>query len=142
MILYLDTSALAKKYIHEQGSDDVLSWMDNADLIGTAIVTRAEIAATLTRAVKASRLPEQGVNKTLEDFRSDWKHFHRVLVDETLIANADVLACEYSLRGYDAIHLACGLTWQGALELPVTFATFDMELASAAKKAGLLILPE
>lgn len=142
MILYLDTSALAKKYIQEQGSDEVLSWMDDADLIGTAIVTRAEIAATLTRAVKASRLPKQGVNQTLEDFRSDWRHFHRVSIDEELIARADLLACDFGLRGYDAIHLACGVTWQSALELPVTFATFDIELATAAKKAGLLILPE
>lgn len=142
MILYIDTSALAKKYIKEQGSDEVLSWMDDADLIGTAIVTRAEIAATLTRAVKASRLPELGVNKTLEDFRSDWRHCHRVLMDEGLIARADSLACEHGLRGHDAIHLACGLTWQGALQLPVTFASFDAELANAAKKAGLAILPE
>ena len=36
MILYMDTSALTKRYIYEQGSNDVLAWMQKADLIGTA----------------------------------------------------------------------------------------------------------
>ena len=142
MILYIDTSAMVKKYIKEQDSNHVLAWVDSADLIGTALVTRAEMAATLTRAVKASRLSKQGVNQTLENFRSDWQHIHRILIDETLVARADTLACVYGLRGYDAIHLACGLTWQDALQLPVAFATFDAKLRDAAQKAGLQVLPE
>ncbi|MEO5887728.1 MAG: type II toxin-antitoxin system VapC family toxin [Anaerolineales bacterium] len=142
MILYLDTSALAKKYILEQDSERVIAWMDEADLIGTAILTRAEIAAALTRAVKASRLPQEGVNKTLDDFRADWRHFQRVQIDESLVARADSFACVYGLRGYDAIHLASGVIWQESIQMPVTFVTFDAELRDAARKAGLQILPE
>lgn len=142
MILYLDTSALAKKYIQEHNSEKVIAWMDQAELVGTAILTRAEMAATLTRAVKASRLPQEGVDKTLYDFRADWRHFQRIAVDESLVARADVLACDYGLRGYDAIHLSSGITWQEAIQLPVTFATFDSELRDAARKSGLLVLPE
>jgi predicted nucleic acid-binding protein len=142
MILYLDTSALAKKYIQEQDSEKVIAWMDDAEIIGTAILTRAEIAATLTRAVKSSRLPQEGIDHTLNDFRADWRHFQRVAIDESLVARADSLACLYGLRGYDSIHLACGVTWQEAIQLSVTFATFDAELRDAAQKAGLQILPE
>jgi len=142
MILYLDTSALAKKYIQEQDSDRVIAWMDEADLVGTAILTRAEMAATLTRAVKASRLPQEGVDKTLDVFRTDWRHFQRVVIDELLVARADSFACMFGLRGYDSIHLASGVTWQEAIQLPVTFVTFDTELRDAARRAGLQILPE
>ena len=91
---------------------------------------------------RSSRLPEDGVKKTLDEFRSDWRHFQRILIDEALVAWADTLACVYGLRGYDAIHLACGLTWQDALQLPVAFAAFDTQLRDAAQKAGLQILPE
>lgn len=142
MILYLDTSALAKKYILEQDSERVIAWMDEADLIGTAILTRAEIAAALTRGVKASRLPQEGVNKTLDDFRADWRHFQRVQIGESLVARADSFACVYGLRGHDAIHLASGVIWQESIQMPVTFVTFDAELRDAARKAGLQILPE
>jgi predicted nucleic acid-binding protein len=141
MILYVDTSALVKKYIQEEGTDLVLSWLDEADMIGTALVTRVELAATLTRAVKASRLSAAGVQDTLKDFRSDWEDFHRVAVDEALVAYADSLACEHGLRGYDAIHLACALTWKNVLRVSVTLITFDGELRGAALQVGLAVLP-
>ena len=142
MILYLDTSALAKKYIQEQDSDLVQFWMDEAELIGTALVTRAELASTLTRAIKSNRLSGLGAQQALKDFRSDWQDYQRILVDEILVARADFLACEYVLRGYDAVHLACALTWQDALHMPVTLAAFDSQLHEAAKNAGLAVLPE
>ena len=142
MILYLDTSALAKKYVQEQDSNLVNSWMDDSELIGTALITRAELAATLARSIKANRLSASGAQQTLTDFRSDWHDYQRILIDETLVARADGLACEYLLRGYDAIHLACALTWQDALRAPVTLATFDGQLREAAKQAGMEVLPE
>lgn len=142
MNLYFDTSALAKKYVQEQETDLVLSWMDEAELIGTSLITRAELAAALARAIKSNRLPASGAQQTLADFRSDWKDYQRISIDETLVARADALACEYSLRGYDAVHLACALTWQEALRAPVTLATFDSQLQAAAKEAGLSVLPE
>ncbi|MCE7904278.1 MAG: PIN domain-containing protein [Anaerolineae bacterium CFX3] len=142
MILYLDTSALAKKYIQEQDSDSVQGWMDDADLVGTALITRAEIASTLTRAIQSNRLPTLGARQALKDVRAEWQDYQRILINENLVARADALACEHNLRGYDAVHLACALTWQDALQTPVTFATFDGQLRDAAKNSGLSVLPE
>jgi hypothetical protein len=78
----------------------------------------------------------------LQDFRSDWIHYERIAVSEDIVARADLLACAYSLRGYDATHLSCGLTWQDALELPISLVSFDSELRDAARKTGLPVLPE
>jgi len=142
MILYLDTSALAKKYIQEQDSDLVQNWMDDADIVGTALITRAELASTLTRAIQSNRLPALGAQQALKDFRSDWQDYQRILIDENLVARADALACEHNLRGYDAVHLACALVWQEALQMSITLATFDGQLREAAKNAGLAVLPE
>lgn len=141
MILYMDTSALVKRYIDEEGSDDVIAWMQEADLIGTALITRVELAATLTRASRGSRLPEQEALEVLDEFRSDWLNFQHVNIDESLIARADSLACVFALRGYDAVHLACALTWSELLGVPVTVATFDKELHEAAQKSGMEVLP-
>jgi len=141
MILYIDTSALAKKYIQEHDSDLVQGWMDEAELVGTALVTRAELASTITRAARSDRLPVQGAQQALKDFRSDWKDYLRIMIDETVVARADALACEHNLRGYDAIHLACALSWQDALHETITIATFDGQLAEAARNAGVAVLP-
>ncbi len=46
MNLYLDTSALIKRYVNETGSSDVRDWMDrSADDKATALITRAEMSA-------------------------------------------------------------------------------------------------
>ena len=142
MNLYLDTSALAKRYVEEPGSEDVLNWMELADMIGTGLVTRAETAAGMTHLLNRGILTEEDFRLALEQFRVDWIDYHRIPVNEELIARTDFLACQYSLRGYDAVHLASALVWQEALMVPVTLATYDQELAEACKKSGLRVLPE
>jgi len=141
MILYMDTSALTKRYINEEGSDNVIVWMRDADLIGTALITRVELVATLTRAIRGNRLPAKEALESLDEFRSDWPGFQHVNIDEALIARADALASMYALRGYDAVHLACALTWKDLLDTPVTLATYDSELHDAAQKSGLDVFP-
>ena len=47
MIVYLDASALVKRYVEEAGSDEVASLIDGATVVGTSIVSRAEVAAAL-----------------------------------------------------------------------------------------------
>ena len=141
MILYMDTSALMKRYIYEQGSDEVIGWMGTADMIGTALITRVELAATITRAIRGKRLPEKDAIEMLDEFRANWLNFQHVNIDDALIVRADGLAGAFALRGYDAVHLACALTWSDLLGMPVSLATFDMELHAAAKRSGIEALP-
>lgn len=56
MVLYLDTSALLKRYVTEAESEDVLAKMDNATAIATALITRTEVAAALSKAQRETRI--------------------------------------------------------------------------------------
>ena len=141
MILYMDTSALIKHYIHEDGSDDVIAWMREAGLIGTALITRVEMVATFTRAIRGNRLPAQGALESLDEFRADWSDFQHVNIDDALITRADSLASTYGLRGYDAVHLACAIAWRDLLGVSIAFATYDVELRDAAQKSGMEVFP-
>jgi len=142
LILYFDSSALVKRYVEEQGSSDVLDWMDDSDLNGTVLVTRAEVAAAITRAKRMGYIAEDHAHAFLETFHKEWGAFTRIPVTEPLVARADLLACEQDLRGYDAIHLAAALTWQEQLGMAVILVTYDRELAIAARTAGMQVLPE
>ena len=142
MNLYLDTSALVKRYVKEPGSDDARAWIRAARIKTTVIITRAEVAAALTRALRMNTISKVDYDFALSKFRSDWVDFQRLSVTERLVARADRLACEFGLRGYDAVHLAAALTWKENLDFPVTLATFDRELADAARQSGLAVLPE
>ena len=52
MILYLDTSALVKRYVMETGSPEVLVLIAQADTVGSIVLTRVEMAATFAKAVR------------------------------------------------------------------------------------------
>lgn len=142
MILYLDASALVKRYVAEAGTAEVEAQVAQAQTVGTALVSRAEIAAALAKAVRMNMLEgEQGV-QALQHFRQHWPYLLRLQLRESTVARADTLAWDDGLRGYDAIHLAAALAWQDALGEPVTLATYDRQLWTAARRVGLAVWPE
>jgi len=141
MIVYLDASALVKRYVVEDGSEDVKQLLDDADLVGTGLISRAEVPAALKKAVRMKALTLEEAEAAVKVFRSQWGDFVRVQVTESLISKADTAAWEYDLRGYDAVHLASALVWQEAVGESVTLATFDRQLREASKRAGLNVHP-
>ena len=141
MILYLDSSALVKQYVAERGSADVSDAIAGAQVIGTAMISRPEVAAALAKAVRMGALVRTEASACLRRFREEWADLIRVQISETLIARADAFAWDYGLRGYDAVHLAAASLWQDAVADAVTFSTFDRRLWQAAARAGLQAHP-
>jgi uncharacterized protein len=142
MILYLDSSALVKRYIAETGSVEVEALIKKADIVGTGLITRAEVPAALSKAVRLSWLETNQGERLLHIFRTNWQVLAIVQATETLMARADALAWEHGLRGYDAVHLASAIVWEEALGEPVTLATFDPRLWQATTNIGLTVWPE
>ena len=141
MIVYLDASALVKRYVAEAGSAEVEALIREARLAGTVIVSRAEVAAGLARAMRARMVTSEVASKARAAFQADWESMVRVQVGEALAARAATLAWEHGLRGYDAVHLAAALTWRETLGEAVTVATYDRELWRGAQASGLLPWP-
>ena len=142
MILYLDTSALVKRYIAELGTAQVSQAIAEADLVGTSIIARAEMAAALAKAVRMTVLARDAADAALQVFRSEWPRLVRVQTTELLIARADALAWEWGLRGYDAVHLASAVLWQEGMDEAITVATFDRRLWEVAGRCGLAAFPD
>jgi len=129
-MLYLDASALVKRYVEEEGSRDVQTAMTAEDAwwmcrVGFVETCRAVGLAAGARAVRA--------------FEREWAAFSIVEVDAALSEHAAELALTADLRSLDALHLAA------ALVLPaneLTFATWDVRLHRAACNEGLTTFPE
>lgn len=141
MILYVDTSALAKKYIAEAHSTAVAALLKQADLIGASLLTRVELPAAVATAVRMRWLSAAAGERAIKAFRAEWPSLLAVQVTETLVIRADNLAWEHGLRAYDAVHLSAALMWQEALGEPVTVATFDKHLWQATNTVGLATWP-
>lgn len=141
MILYLDASALVKHYVAETGSTEVNEAISQAEVVSTALISRAEVAAALAKAVRTGALTQEDASHSLQVFRDEWPDLVRVQVTEFVIARADAFAWEHGLRGYDAVHLAAASVWQDTLGERVTLATFDRHLWTAARQVGLAAYP-
>jgi len=142
MILYLDTSALVKRYIQEASTDEVIALLEGAGSVGSASLTKVEMAAAFEKTVRQGWVKRKIAMQAWQDFLDHWPSFTRLNTSSGTIDRASALAWEYGLRGYDAMHLACALLWKETLETPITMATFDRDLWQASKKAGLAVWPE
>ncbi len=141
MIVYLDASALVKRYVAEVGSAEVEALIGEAQATGTAVLSRAEVAAALAKAARVGLVTRESAQKALESFNADWEHLIRLQFGEPLAARAATLAWEHGLRGYDAVHLATALVWRETLGETVTVATYDRELWRGAQASGLSTWP-
>lgn len=141
-ILYLDTSALVKQYVQESGSKPVMALIQAADHAGTSLMSRAEMSAALARAARTKVLSAAAAHAAWEQFLADWTALTRLNVSRQIVDRAAMLAWDFPLRGYDAVHLASAMLWQETLETEILLATFDRELWSASRKAGLSVWPE
>jgi predicted nucleic acid-binding protein len=137
MICYLDSSALVKLFLDEPGAAEVDRVMDEADLVGTVSISRAEVVAALKKAVRLGFLSSEDALSSRHRFSIEWSDYFRLPVSDLLLDSASDLAWAHDLRGYDSVQLAAALTWQGTLDFPVVMATFDVHLWETAGRLGL-----
>lgn len=138
----MDASALVKRYVAERRSRETAALTASAQAVGTALVSRAEVAAGVARAVRLGLLGERQARAVRRAMAVDWSDIARLPVDERLVERAEGLAWDHGLRGYDAIHLAAATIWQEAIGASVTLATFDRQLWEAGGRVGLAAWPE
>lgn len=142
MIAYLDASALVKRHVHERWSDETMALTTTADVVATSMVSRAEVAAALAKAVRARLLSDDAARRAQRTFAREWPDLARVPVTDALVARAEMLAWDHALRGYDAVQLASALTWQESIGAEIVVATFDTQLWKAVRQAGMKAWPE
>jgi predicted nucleic acid-binding protein len=142
VIAYFDASALVKRYLVERGSRETIELTSQAEMIATSIISRAEVAAGLAKAVRAGAVTDVVARNAQRSFARDWPDLLRLPVTEALVERAEALAWEHGLRGYDAVQLASGLTWQESAGQEIVLATFDQQLWEAAKRTGLKPWPD
>jgi uncharacterized protein len=133
----LDTSALIKLIVVEEGSD-VAAELWNSYPAACSVLAYPEARAALAAARRARRLTLRAHDRAVAELDALNDEVVIVGVDDALARRAGELADERALRGYDAVHLASAL----ALSPDETIlVTWDRDLGNAAVSAGLAIAP-
>ncbi len=130
-MLFLDTSALIKRYVKEDGTTLVLRRMSEDLEWVVSAVARTEAEITLCRLGF-----DAGENATAKaNLREDWEHCHVVPIDPAGLERAAELGCQYEVRTLDALHLAAA----DRLPQRLVMLTFDRRQADAARAMGLIV---
>ncbi|MFQ5817600.1 MAG: type II toxin-antitoxin system VapC family toxin [Terriglobia bacterium] len=138
-MLYLDASALAKRYIREAGHTSLEQRLQEDELVYSSAICYAEVHAALAR-----KLREGGWNRTeflqaRNRFEVDWLLVREIAVDGETLAPVSQLVEHVPLRGMDAIHLAAAVWLQRKTGHRAEFITTDARLAAAARQFGFLV---
>ena len=140
MILYLDTSALLKIYLDEPGTARVKLAVAEAETTATSEITYVELCAALARRNRGGDISQTAYRRTLADIDEDAKRLMYLDVSRHVIRAAADAAATYTLRAYDALHLASALELQTRSGKSITFGCWDVTLRAAATKARLKTL--
>ncbi|MGH9045573.1 MAG: type II toxin-antitoxin system VapC family toxin [Acidimicrobiales bacterium] len=146
MIVYLDSSVLARVYLSDEvGHDEAAAMLENPELgLITGTWTRVEVSGALVRAARAGRGEERGLLALLDaDLAVEGPVTVVAAAQEDVEIEALALVRAHAIRAMDAWHLATAELVSPSLVEPgeeVGFATRDQAQSNVAAHLGLLEL--
>jgi len=144
-IYFLDSSALAKRYVTEAGSAWVKDLTDPSahNPLIISRITWVEVLSALARRRREGNLSPDDVAQAIRTFRHDLNTQYQVSeLDAVLAETAGRLVDRHPLRAYDAVQMASALQVQLDLKQAkgpaLTFLAADDNLLAIAQTEGLL----
>ena len=134
MNVFLDSSALAKRYVNEVGSDRVGEILSAASSLGLSVICLSEVVSGLCRLRREGKLspPQYALNKRA--LIQDMEAAVVILITDQVVARAVELLERWPLRSSDALHVACAAEWAADL-----FVSVDERQCTAARGYGLRV---
>lgn len=128
MTLYVDSSALLKRYLEEPGSGATDRLMLDDPRWVTARHTFVEVTRILARQLRGGAL-----DSARGRFNRDWALTRVVELSEAVCTRAAEIAVANGVRTLDALHLGAAHS-AGGEHLP--FLTYDVRQAEVARSLG------
>ena len=144
--LFLDPSALVKRYIAETGSRWVRrqTTLSAGNDLSLSALAGPEVAGSLVRAARGGRVPARLLRPLLAAYQSHLANRYVVIpLDMEVMSESLRLAESHGLRGADAVHLAAALVRDRQRRArnasSMTFVSADQEQLAAARLEGLAV---
>ncbi len=148
-MLYLDASALVKRYYHELGSDAVQARFERRERIFTSALSYAEVHAALVRKYRAGEIWRKKFVAARQHFVKDWLFSLNImeLDTKTMVALPELVEV-YPLKASDAVHLSAAIWLRDVCrpapdlvggDASVEFGVADRTLARVAGECELTV---
>jgi len=132
MRTFFDSSAYAKRYVEEPGSQAVDTLCMAATELALSIVCLPEIISALNRRVRDRALSPQHYEEAKEHLSADVRDVVIVNLTPSVLSTCTGILEASPVRAMDALHVACAVQWGAEL-----FVSADKRQISAARRAGL-----
>jgi predicted nucleic acid-binding protein len=125
----LDSSAFAKRFVDEEGSEVVEAI---CDALGLSVICVPEIVSALNRRVRERRLTPPQYREARQRLLDDVRDADIIQLTPSVLGTAIRVLEASPVRAMDALHIACALEWGADV-----FASADARQLTAARRAGL-----
>ena len=132
--IFFDSSALAKRYVEEKGSDRVQAILSSTSVLAVSVICIPEIVSALCRRRRERKVSTQEYQNVKASLLSDIDDATVIGITEEVIAQAVALLEQFPLRSADALHVACASEWSTDL-----FVSADERQCAAARAHGLRV---
>jgi predicted nucleic acid-binding protein len=134
MNVFLDSSALAKRYVLESGSDRVEEILGSATSLAVSVICATEVISALCRRRREGGISQEQYRKARNALFTDIEDADVIDVTVQGIARAVHLLEGWPLRSSDSLHIAAAAEWSADL-----FVSADERQCAAARESGLAV---
>jgi uncharacterized protein len=132
MRTFLDSSAFAKRFIDEAGSESVDAICTEASELALSIICVPEVISAMNRRVRERKLSKQQYDEAKKRLLSEVEDADIVNLSPSVVALSVAILEGNPIRAMDALHVASALQWQAQL-----FVSADEQQTAVAARAGL-----
>ena len=134
MNVFFDSSALAKRYVEEAGSDRVQDILSSATSLTVSVLCISEIVSALCSRRREQRLSQQQYLSAKQALFADVEDMNIVNLTNQVIVRAVEILERWPVRSSDSIHVASAAEWSAQL-----FVSADERQCTAARSYGLQV---
>jgi predicted nucleic acid-binding protein len=135
MKVFFDSSAFAKRYISEPGSDRVEKICSQSSVLGVSSICLPETISALCRLSRQSIITDDQYETAKRALLRDLEDAMICNITPSVIRESIHILETSKVRTLDALHIACALEFGTEV-----FVSSDIQQLSAAKRAGLKVL--
>jgi len=129
LILFCDTSALAKLFIQEEHSALMIDTADQASTVAVCRIAWVEMMAAMARRAREAPVDSDLIDLGRNQFELSWRDFAVAEINQKLMRLA-----------YDSVQLAAAKTLHDGSGQKILFACFDKRLQKASGVMGMQVV--
>lgn len=134
MRAFFDSSAFAKRYILEEGSQLVEDICIETSSLGLSIICIPELISAFNRKLREKSLTSEDYYIAKSRLFEEIEDAIILNVTPSVVKTSITLLESNNLRAMDSLHVACAIEWDAEL-----FVSSDYRQIEAAQNAGLTV---